>query len=127
MFNYLKLTMTFWVMGLTACSSVPLSHEDSLGYTDTGKASFYADKYHGRTTASGEIFSQQKLTAAHKQLAFGSKVKVTNIRNQKSVIVRINDRGPFVSGRVIDLSRSAFSKIAQLNLGVIDVKIEVID
>ncbi|MEJ2284110.1 MAG: septal ring lytic transglycosylase RlpA family protein, partial [Desulfobacterales bacterium] len=77
-------------------------------------------------TASGELYDRDKKTAAHKKLPFGTKVKVTNIKNSKSVIVKINDRGPFVKGRIIDLSNSAFRRIANLEAGVIEVKIEVI-
>jgi rare lipoprotein A len=84
-------------------------------------------KFQSRKTASGEIFDQSAYTAAHKSLPFGTIVKVTNVRNDKSVIVRINDRGPFVRGRIIDLSRSAFSKIGNTSEGVIDVKLEVVD
>lgn len=97
------------------------------GYKESGKASFYAMKFQSRKTASGEIFDQSAYTAAHKSLPFGTIVKVTNVRNDKSVIVRINDRGPFVRGRIIDLSRSAFSKIGNTSAGVIDVKLEVVD
>jgi len=97
------------------------------GYTETGKASFYAMKFQSRPTASGELFDQSASTAAHRKLPFGTKVKITNVRNGKSVIVRINDRGPFVRGRIIDLSRSAFSQIGNTSAGVIDVKLEVVD
>lgn len=92
--------------------------------TQTGKASYYADKFNGRKTANGEIFQNSKLTAAHKTLPFGTRVKVTNLNNGKSVKVRINDRGPFVSGRMIDLSKSAASKIDMVNAGVGSVKIK---
>lgn len=91
--------------------------------TQTGKASYYANKFNGRKTASGEKFRNSKLTAAHKTLPFGTKVKVTNLRNGKSVKVRINDRGPFVAGRIIDLSRKAANRIDMKNEGVGNVKI----
>lgn len=92
--------------------------------TQTGKASYYADKFNGRKTANGEIFQNSKLTAAHKTLPFGTRVKVTNLNNGRSVKVRINDRGPFVAGRMIDLSKSAASKIGMVNAGVGNVKIK---
>lgn len=92
-----------------------------------GKASYYADKFEGKPTASGEKYKHSKLTAAHKTLPFGTFVKVTSVSNGKSVEVRINDRGPFVEGRVIDLSRSAAEKIDLIHVGIADVKIEVID
>ncbi|WP_256009060.1 septal ring lytic transglycosylase RlpA family protein [Desertivirga xinjiangensis] len=92
--------------------------------TQTGKASFYAKKFNGRRTASGEKFRSSKRTAAHRTLPFGTKVKVTNMKNGKSVKVRINDRGPFVAGRIIDLSRKAARKIDMINQGVGTVKIQ---
>lgn len=110
------------ISALFGCSSAPSS---SLGLTEQGQASFYADKYQGRLTASGELFNQQAFSAAHKKWPFGTDVKVTNLINNKTVIVTINDRGPFIRGRVIDLSKRAFSQIANLNDGLIDVRIEV--
>ena len=91
--------------------------------TQTGKASFYADKFNGKKTASGEKFRNSKLTAAHKTLPFGTKVKVTNLKNGKTVKVIVNDRGPFVAGRIIDLSKKAAKKIDIVNAGVGSVKI----
>ena len=113
---------------LSACSQTRTSTNTNYPTTnyETGKASYYADKYQGRQTANGERFNQNARTAAHKTLAFGTWVKVTNIRNGKSVVVRINDRGPFIKGRIIDLSKSAFSAIANQRLGVIKVVVEVI-
>lgn len=93
----------------------------------TGKASFYADKFEGRPTASGEKYKHSKLTAAHKTLPFGTKVRVTNVGNSKSVEVVINDRGPYVDDRVIDLSKSAAEKLGFINQGLAEVKLEVID
>ena len=95
-------------------------------YFQSGKASFYGSKWNGRKTANGEIFDTSMLTAAHKTLPFGTKVKVTNVNNGKSVVVRINDRGPYVNGRVIDLSTAAFSSIESVNTGVTSVKLEII-
>jgi rare lipoprotein A len=130
----MKLTVSFGVLFaclallLSGCSGAPTKIDAAkTGYKETGKASFYAMKYQSRKTASGEIFDQSAYTAAHNRLPFGTKVKVTNVQNGKSVIVRINDRGPFVKGRIIDLSRSAFSKIGNPRAGVIDVKIEIVD
>ncbi|WP_425642545.1 septal ring lytic transglycosylase RlpA family protein [Marinomonas gallaica] len=121
------LIMACVCVGLTACSGGLLSRDDAKGFSQQGKASFYADKFQGRLTANGERFNQRAQTAAHKRLPFGAKVRVTNIANNKSTVVRINDRGPFVSGRVIDLSKSAFRHIGNTRQGVIDVKIEVLD
>lgn len=97
------------------------------GQSQTGKASFYADKFEGHSTASGEKYKHNKLTAAHKTLPFGTVVRVTNLANGNTVEVIINDRGPYVDGRIIDLSKSAAEKLAFTNLGVTDVKVEVVD
>ena len=78
----------------------------------SGKASFYGDKFHGKKTASGETYDMHDMTAAHKTLPFGTKVKITNANNGKSVVVEITDRGPFTKGREIDLSRKAFFLIS---------------
>ncbi|MBC7755900.1 MAG: septal ring lytic transglycosylase RlpA family protein [Bdellovibrio sp.] len=91
-----------------------------------GLASFYGGKFNGRRTASGEKFNHHALTAAHKTLPFGSKVQVTNLRNGKSVVVRINDRGPFVKGRIIDLSKAAAKQIGLSSSGTARVKLEVL-
>ena len=90
---------------------------------ESGKASYYADKFQGRKTANGETFRQRKRTAAHKTLPFGTKVKVTNLTNHKTVKVRINDRGPFVAGRIIDLSKKAARKLSMVDAGVTEVEI----
>lgn len=99
----------------------------AFGQTQTGKASFYADKFEGSPTASGEKYKHSKLTAAHKSLPFGTKVKVTNLANNESVEVVINDRGPYVDGRIIDLSKSAAEKLGFINQGIAEVRVEVID
>lgn len=93
----------------------------------SGGASFYGEKWNGRRTANGEIFNTYELTAAHKSLPFGTKVKVVNKTNGKSVVVRINDRGPFVKGRTIDLSKKAFQSIASIKKGVLkDSEIDIL-
>jgi rare lipoprotein A len=92
----------------------------------TGVVSWYGDKFHGRKTASGERYDKHELTAAHKSLPFGTKVKVTNIRNGKSVVVEINDRGPYAKSRVLDLSQAAFSEIGHTNTGVMQVEYEIL-
>lgn len=91
--------------------------------TESGYASYYADKYEGRKTSNGEVFRQRKLTAAHKTLPFGTKVKVTNLANGRTVRVRINDRGPFIEGRIIDLSKAAAQKVDMIPAGVTRVRI----
>lgn len=89
-----------------------------------GQASFYADRFQGRPTASGEPYDSAALTAAHLTLPFGTKVKVTNLRNQKSVIVTINDRGPYHPKRIIDLSKAAARKLNFIDRGITRVRIE---
>lgn len=88
-----------------------------------GQASFYADKFVGRKTANGEIFRQRKRTAAHRTLPFGTKVKVKNLSNGRTVKVRINDRGPYAAGRIIDLSKKAARKLGMVKQGVSNVQI----
>lgn len=92
--------------------------------TETGIASYYADKFEGRKTASDVVFRQNKMTAAHRSLPFGTKVKVTNLTNGNTIKVRINDRGPFVEGRIIDLSKKAAGKLQMINAGIAEVKIK---
>lgn len=112
---------------MVGCSNFQQKNtKDWVGYTETGKASFYADKHQSRKTASGEIYKHNLSTAAHKTLPLGTKVKVMNVENRKSVVVKINDRGPFVKGRIIDLSKSAFSTIGSTSSGLINVHIEVV-
>ncbi|HME60189.1 MAG TPA: septal ring lytic transglycosylase RlpA family protein [Candidatus Binatia bacterium] len=91
---------------------------------ETGVASWYGPRFHGKLTASGEVFNQNELTAAHRTLPWGSKVKVINLTNGKSVEVRINDRGPFEKGRIIDVSRAAARALGMLKSGIAQVRIE---
>jgi len=111
-------------------SSRGYRHSDELknvdGYTQTGLASWYGDKEHGNLAASGERFSKYDYTAAHKSLPFGTIVRVTNLENGKDVVVNINDRGPFIRGRIIDLSYSSAKSIDLVRTGVAKVKVEVI-
>ena len=95
----------------------------SEGFTQVGNASWYGKAFHGRPTASGEIFDMNKVSAAHKILPLGTYVQVTNLSNKKKVVVRINDRGPFVKDRIIDLSRAAARKIEILGAGVVKVRL----
>ena len=87
-----------------------------------GTASFYGDGFHGRETASGEVFDQEAMTAAHRTFAFGTRVRVTNLENGASVVVRINDRGPYVSGRSIDLSLGAARALGFVEEGTARVR-----
>jgi rare lipoprotein A len=94
--------------------------------TQKGEASYYADAFHGRKTASGERFDMHGMTAAHRKLPFGTRVRVTNLNNGREVVVRINDRGPYAGGRVIDVSKAAARKLEMIGPGVVPVKVEVL-
>ncbi|MEZ4818730.1 MAG: septal ring lytic transglycosylase RlpA family protein [Bdellovibrionota bacterium] len=114
------MTMLFSACGQRpAPSTSTTSQVQNVGY-----ASWYGGKFHGRKTASGEIYDQDLMTAAHKTLSFGTLVRVTNLDNGKKTIVKINDRGPFVKGRIIDLSREAARRIDMLSTGTAKVKLE---
>lgn len=123
----LRLLGLVSILSVPACSSMQTNkNKNWLGYTQTGIASYYADKHQNQKTASGEIYQHKLKTAAHKTLPFGANVKVVNIENNKSIVVKINDRGPFRKGRIIDLSKSAFMEISEANQGLLKVKIEVV-
>lgn len=96
------------------------------GYTEEGNASWYGAPFHGRRASNGEIYDMNKLSAAHRTMAFNTMVRVTNLTNGKSVVVRITDRGPFVDNRIIDLSRAAAQQIESIGPGVVPVRLEVI-
>lgn len=101
------------------------SHDvDPRGYDETGTASFYGARHHGKRTASGEPFNQHGLTAAHRSLPFGTRVKVTNLKNDRSVVVRINDRGPHTRGRLIDLSKAAAQQLDMIRSGTARVRVQ---
>lgn len=108
------------IIFVAVCSVVPLFGEE------TGYASFYAGKFQGRLTANGEVFDTKRFTAAHKTLPFNTIVRVTNFENDESTFVRINDRGPFVEGRVIDLSRVAAASIGMVAAGIARVRVDVV-
>ncbi|RMV43502.1 Rare lipoprotein A [Pseudomonas syringae pv. helianthi] len=100
---------------------------DPHGYDETGTAAYYGAQHHGNRTASGEAFNQNALTAAHRQLPFGTRVKVTNLDNDRSVVVRINDRGPHTRGRLIDVSREAAEQLGMLRSGTAPVRVQALD
>lgn len=97
-----------------------------IGETETGIASWYGVPYHGRRSANGEIYDMEKLTAAHRTLPFDTWLEVTNLTNNKRVDVRITDRGPFVHGRIIDLSLAAARQLGMVGPGIVRVRIKVI-
>ena len=112
------------LLPFAACLLMLASCRGGKTVSDMGTASYYADKFAGRKTANGEKYRKGKKTAAHQTLPFGTRVKVTNLANGRSVKVRINDRGPFAKGRLIDLSKSAARKVGMLRSGTAKVKLE---
>jgi len=115
-------------MGLTigACSSLPKGQADlDLGVKARGIASWYGADFHGLATASGEVYDMEALTGAHRTLPLGTLVKVTNVVNGKQVLVRINDRGPYVKGRIVDLSHAAARELGMVQDGITPVQLEV--
>lgn len=139
--HLLKIFLFLSIVTLWSCSSIVRYNSESSYSTQSnfnkqienngkkfrGLASYFANEFHGRKTASGEIFDKNKMTAAHKTLPFGTIVKVTNLKNNLSVLVVINDRGPFVEGRIIDLSYLAAQKLDFIKEGVVPVEIEILD
>jgi len=103
-------------------AAAPKYRSSQIGYT-----SYYAHKFHGRPTASGEIYDMNGLSAAHRELPLGTIIRVTHLSNGKSIIVKVNDRGPFVDGRILDLSLGAAKKLDMVNEGVARVKIEIVE
>ena len=110
-------------LGLAAVSNAR-AHK-APAFEQVGTASWYGPRFHGKKTANGEVFNQNKLTAAHRTLPLGTTVEVTNVTNGKSVAVKITDRGPYANGRVIDLSRAAAIRLGMKEAGLTGVQIEV--
>lgn len=128
----LVLSSTLWLGGCAAPSlqgpivPVDSGHSDGVPgalLIDQGLASWYGERFHGKRTASGERFDMGDLTAAHKTLPFGTRVRVRNLDNDREVVVRINDRGPFSARRVIDLSHAAASALDMVEAGVVSVQV----
>jgi rare lipoprotein A len=112
-------------LGMKIALILALSGCQEPARVEEGMASYYADSFDGRTTASGEIYDERDYTAAHRTLTFGTRVKVTHLENGRSVWVRINDRGPHVEGRIIDLSRAAAHKLRMKDGGTARVRLEI--
>src|SRR4051812_38380814 len=117
-----RIILIFFSLALIFSPFILLSQQDT--FLSSGKASFYHDNFQGRETSNGELYNQNDFTAAHKTLPFNTIVHVTNKQNNRSVVVRINDRGPFKKSRIIDLTRSAAKKLAMIPFGVVPVKIK---
>jgi rare lipoprotein A len=121
-----KIFLILFVPVLFSACVRRVAHPPLSGIVLTGNASWYGPKFHGKPTSSREIYNMYDLTAAHKTLPFGTYVMVTNLRNGKSVTVKINDRGPFVKGRILDLSYAAAKVLDMVESGVVPVRIEVL-
>lgn len=131
----MKKGLVFTILAVTLAGCAHRKHNKGValppavarpGYVETGLASWYGHPYHGRPAANGEIYDMEKLTAAHRTLPFDTWVRVVNLNNRKQVEVRIIDRGPFIEGRIIDLSHAAAREIELIGPGVAKVRMEVI-
>ena len=118
----MRQSLFLLLLAITGCAGT-LPKASPEGYVETGQASYYAEKFQGRATASGEAYERSALTAAHRTLPFGTLVEVTNLGNGRTVTVRINDRGPFVKGRIIDLSYRAAADLDFIKEGLADVRV----
>tara|TARA_R110000787_G_scaffold22308_5_gene64944 strand:- start:533 stop:976 length:444 start_codon:yes stop_codon:yes gene_type:complete len=142
-FNFLPITQAFLLTSLLnekskksrmnnlktfliAALVIIVCHNGFSQTSQIGLASFYNDKFEGKTTASGQIFHQKKLTAAHRTLPFNTRIKVINLKNKRTVIVTVNDRGPFVKGRILDLSKAAAKKLGFIKDGVTKIRLEIL-
>jgi rare lipoprotein A len=108
-------------------TKTPRNPSGKILLTLEGVASYYSDEFHGKQTSNGEIYDMNGLTAAHRTFPFGTKVRITNLENSKSVVVRVNDRGPFHEGRIIDLSLGAAKELDLVKTGTARVRIEVLE
>ena len=117
-----KIVVILLILILLACAARPSVRKPAV-YDRTGIASYYANKLHGRKTASGERYNKNALTAAHPFLPFGTRVRVINLKNGREVKVRINDRGPFAKGRIIDVSYAAARKLNMVRSGLVRVRV----
>lgn len=114
------LTIIFLFLAIYGCKKSPPPYQ-------TGMASFYSDSFEGKLTANGEIFSNSKMTAAHRTLSFGTRVRVTNLNNGRVTVVRITDRGPFVEGRILDVSLAAATQLDFVDDGLAEVRLDLLD
>ncbi len=138
-----KLLLTTVIFLLVSCSSFNASIKNRKGfnrdakltYAPTkaekgkiyfGEVSYYGPGFHGKTTANGETYNQNAMTCAHKTLPFNTKLKITNLANNKSVVLRVNDRGPYKKGRIVDLSVAGAKKIGLIQMGVAKAKVEIL-
>jgi len=120
-----SLLLVLGLVSLPACAA-SLRRDARAGEGQSGLATWYGKQHHGGPTASGERFNMHALTAAHRTLRFGSQVRVENLRNGLSVVVRVNDRGPYGRGRIIDLSHAAAQRLDMLQAGVVPVRLQLL-
>ena len=125
LFRLISFLIFLTLLGLNA--KLTAQNDPKNDSVSFGRASYYHDKFVGRKTSNGEIFSQEKFTAAHKTLALGTYVKVTNLKNRKSVIVKVNDRLPANSKRTIDLTKAAARQLKMIRSGLAKVSLEVVE
>jgi len=113
-------------LSIDSSQAIPRRNQKLIANSLSGEASWYGPGFHGRLTANGERYDQNAMTAAHKSLKFGTNVKVTNLNNGKSVTVRINDRGPYIDGRIIDVSAAAARSLDMIHSGVAPVRVDIL-
>ncbi|MBI5755902.1 MAG: septal ring lytic transglycosylase RlpA family protein [Nitrospirae bacterium] len=126
-FNLRPLFILITVIIISSCTFPARRPPYAAGYIERGIASWYGEDFHGRPTSSGEIYDMFRLTAAHKLMPLGTKARITNLENGQSIVVKINDRGPFVDGRIIDLSYGAAERLGMLETGLSRVEVEVLE
>lgn len=126
-----KRCMSYGKLVLLFCSALLLNSAYALELPvldeQVGTASYYGKRFHGRLTANGERFNMHAMTAAHRYYPLGSRIRVTNLDNQRSIEVRINDRGPYIKGRILDLSRGAAQRLGFVHQGLTRVRIELLE
>ena len=120
------LNLLFLVLLSIALYSCAANRGGANASYQSTTVSYYANKFNGKKTASGEVYKHSKMTAAHKTMAFGTKVEIINIENSKKIIITVNDRGPLKAGRAFDLSQGAFKKLGNLNEGILKVRYKVV-
>ena len=126
LFNIRHLFIVIVALVVSSCAFPAYRSPYAAGYVERGIASWYGEDFHGKPTSSGEIYNMYDLTAAHKLMPLGTVAKITNLDNDRSVVVKINDRGPFIDGRIIDLSYSAATEIGMMEKGLSRVEIKVL-
>lgn len=120
------MVLLSFFLALAGCASAQVSSKNKKNFQEIGLASFYAHKFHGRATASGEVYDENSLTAAHPNLPFGTLVRVTNLKNKKNVVLKVNDRGPVSKKRIIDVSYKAAQELGFVREGLVKVRLEIV-